>query len=138
MPMCTKSSNPERIPQGCLPKSGICFHTDQKPATASSFTVPDAADLIPEESFGQVLTAGSTCGWMLWLGVIFVRSGQLLAICKEHRLGTGKSTAKYQHPGHCQKSVSHFSNESRSWCSSKKQACEWGEMLRTITNDIFI
>lgn len=40
---------------------------------------------------------------------------------------TGKSTAKYQHPGHHQKLVSHFSNEFRSQCSSKKQECEWGK-----------
>lgn len=28
--------------------------------------VPDAADLTPEGSYGQVLTAESACGWMLW------------------------------------------------------------------------
>lgn len=79
VPTCTKSRNPDRIPTG-LSSQEWCLlphQSEVKTAAASSSTVPDAADLIPEGSFGQVLTADcSACGWMLLLGVAPVCSGQ--------------------------------------------------------------
>lgn len=72
MPTCTKGNNPERTPQGCLPKRGTCSHADQSwnqplPLPSQNSWCTDLTHSnVPEGCFGQALMAGSACGWTLW------------------------------------------------------------------------